>query len=242
MKSLITAFITTIFIISAQAQGITHQVKDKVCRVYKNPSRASEVVKELDPKSWVGVKRTKDEFYEISEGYLHKDDIFLSYHDYKIDSIRREAIELESIEMQKKLDTMNFYLDLYKKSLGKNKLYISHSFNKIYSSVNFTFNIISSYTKKVKYVTIYVQPYNPVDDKIGKPLMFKAVGPISGDKEIHTYEFENAMYSNIISYGSITKVIVQFMDNTSVTLFKKDVSFTDKTLKIVEKLGTLKYD
>ena len=238
MKSLITALITTIFIISAQAQDITHQVKDKVCNVYKNPSRAGQIVKELEPKSWVKILRTYNEFYQIDGGYLHKDDILTSYYQYKIDSIKKEELLLEAIKIKNRIDSINLYLDLFDKSLGTNKLYVSHFFEKEYLSATFTFNIISKHKKKVKYVTIYVQPYNPVDDKIGNPLMFKAVGPISDDKEIHTYTFDNTINSNVLSYIKITKVLVQFMDNTKINLTSKDVTYTDKSLKLIEKLNT----
>jgi len=237
---LLTFFGDTAFGQEYPSKEMTHKVKDKVCIVYKNPSRMSDVSSEISPKKWIKVVKTYKDFFVLENGYLHKDDIDISLHDYKMDSIRIaievEKLQKENIAKQMLLDSIKYYFELYNNSLGKNKIYISTSFDTNYPSAKFIFNIISTHTKKLKYVSIYVQPYNPVNDKIGKPLMFKAVGPIAGDKEIHTYEFENAIISNVLSYVEIIKVVVQFMDNTSITLFKKDVTFSEKTNDIVFKL------
>ena len=243
MKHITFLFILNFILNSAFAQDKTHRVNNYDCSVYTNPSRLSSKIATIEPNRWVKVIKTQNDFYKIKyndkEGYILKTDIQYSFHDYEMDSIRNE-IELSRLkkevdERKKILDSLDYYMEMFNKSLCNQCVYVVPSSDGNGGIIDFTFNVNSRFKKVIKYITFYVQPYNGVDDKIGKLLKFKGVGPISDDK-ISTYQFERALYSNQFSYMKVQKVLIQFMDLSQLTILSKDLNYSKNSIMYIEKL------
>ena len=85
---------------------------------------------------------------------------------------------------------------------------------------------INNYNKTIKYITVNYRVYNPVNDpcKInGKTYTsnVKCVGPIASANDA-SYKFDSpvAYTTNDAFNIKITSVVIQFMDNTTITLTK----------------------
>jgi hypothetical protein len=80
------------------------------------------------------------------------------------------------------------------------------------TGVRFTFH--NPTNKTIKYVNISFAGYNAVDDRVGKIISKRCIGPIEPD-ETASYDFEYAWFTDIIQYAKITSLSVQYKDGTT---------------------------
>ena len=67
--------------------------------------------------------------------------------------------------------------------------------------------------KTIKYVNLTFVGYNAVDDRVGRPITKKCIGPIE-PYEHGAYDFEYAWFTDVVEYAKITSLSVQYMDGT----------------------------
>ena len=86
--------------------------------------------------------------------------------------------------------------------------------------------------KEIKYITFSYLPYNPVNDIVASTIDGKTevsgelTGPIT-TKHNSYVTWENMWYNPTITRAVITKIHIQFMDNTEEMIDGKDVVFMD---------------
>lgn len=80
------------------------------------------------------------------------------------------------------------------------------------TGIRFTFH--NPTNKTIKYVNIGFVGYNGVNDRVGKVISKKCIGPIKPD-ETASYDFEYAWFTDIVEYAKITSLSVQYMDGTT---------------------------
>lgn len=85
------------------------------------------------------------------------------------------------------------------------------------TGVRFTFH--NPTKKTIKYINVSFAGYNPVDDRVGKVVSKKCIGPVAPD-ETATYDFEYVWFTDIVQYARITSLSVQYMDGTVKTVAK----------------------
>lgn len=73
--------------------------------------------------------------------------------------------------------------------------------------------------KTIKYINIGFLGYNAVDDRVGKVISKKCIGPIEPD-ETASYDFEYAWFTDIVEYAKITSLSVQYKDGTTKVVSK----------------------
>ena len=84
-------------------------------------------------------------------------------------------------------------------------------------------NITNNSTKTIKYVTIYFQPYNSVEDEVKCSVLniskrgLNLTGPL-GPNQTSGFLGENMWYNHTISRVSIVGASIEYMDGTSVDL------------------------
>ena len=79
------------------------------------------------------------------------------------------------------------------------------------TGVKFTFH--NPTNKTIKYINLSFVGYNAVNDRVGKTMTRKCIGPIDPD-ETGTYVFEYVWFTDIVEYVKITSLSVQYMDGT----------------------------
>ncbi len=80
------------------------------------------------------------------------------------------------------------------------------------TGIRFTFH--NPTNKTIKYVNIGFVGYNAVDDRVGKVMSKKCIGPIDPD-ETASYDFEYAWFTDIVEYAKITSLSVQYKYGTT---------------------------
>lgn len=101
---------------------------------------------------------------------------------------------------------------------------------------------INTSKKTIKYIWVYVQAYNAVNDPVkpfyGTGLLGsgKGVGPIEpGDKG--SYEFESIWYSNTLDHCKLKSIKVQYMDGSFKTFNSPNsITLSEETLEYINKL------
>jgi len=83
------------------------------------------------------------------------------------------------------------------------------------TSIRFTF--YNPTQKTIKYVNISFVGYNAVDDRVGRPISKRCIGPIEPD-ETASYNFEYAWFTDVVEYAKITSLSVQYKDGTTKTV------------------------
>ncbi len=80
------------------------------------------------------------------------------------------------------------------------------------TGIRFTFH--NPTKKTIKYVNIGFVGYNAVDDRVGKVMSKKCIGPIEPN-ETASYDFEYAWFTDIVEYAKIRSLSVQYKDGTT---------------------------
>lgn len=94
------------------------------------------------------------------------------------------------------------------------------------TGVRFSFH--NPTAKTIKYVNVSFVGYNAVDDRVGRVISKKCIGPI-GPEETASYDFEYAWFTDIVEYAKITSLSVQYMDGTTKVVAKpSSVVWTDE--------------
>lgn len=73
--------------------------------------------------------------------------------------------------------------------------------------------------KTIKYVNVSFVGYNAVDDRVGRAISKRCIGPIEPD-ETASYDFEYAWFTDVVEYAKMTSLSVQYMDGTTKTVAK----------------------
>ena len=85
--------------------------------------------------------------------------------------------------------------------------------------------------KTIKYINVSFVGYNAVDDRVGKAISKKCIGPIEPD-ETASYDFEYAWFTDVVEYAKITSLSVQYRDGTTKTVANpRSVVWTDDASK-----------
>lgn len=85
--------------------------------------------------------------------------------------------------------------------------------------------------KTIKYVNVAFVGYNAVDDRVGRVISKRCIGPIAPD-ETASYDFEYAWFTDVVEYAKMTSLSVQYKDGTTRTIAKpQSVVWSDDTQK-----------
>ena len=254
MRIIIVLLITLTFHLIARSQQRTHLTKkDGYTEVVKTQNPFSEVIYKIPPNSWVSLLKTINNQifyikYDTITGYILSKDLSMTLDKYEIDSINngikrlKDSIELNKLNnqillLQSKTDSLSKYLELFEKTLCENCLYANAIPSSEYKNIyNLNITVLSKYKKSIKYITFYVQAFNPVNDKIGPLIENKAVGPINYNENVK-YDFDNAIISKSLKYIKLIKVKVEFMDKTIVILRDKQFSYSAKSQFYMDKIS-----
>ena len=90
-----------------------------------------------------------------------------------------------------------------------------------------SFELLNSSNKTIKYITFNFIGYNAVDDPVtsrGKSLITRrGIGPIGPD-ETASYDFEYVWFTDIVEYGKIHSITIQYKDGSTRTYSGKSVA------------------
>lgn len=86
---------------------------------------------------------------------------------------------------------------------------------------SFAFDLINPTKKTIKYITVNVVGYNPVNDRVASKGKYvqsvKCVGPIKPG--VHAkYRFEYVWFTDLVENAKITSITVQYMDGSVKTI------------------------
>lgn len=99
------------------------------------------------------------------------------------------------------------------------------------TGINITF--LNPTEQIIKYISITFQGYNAVDDKYGRPVTKRCIGPI-GPKETASYQFEYVWFSDVIEYAKIRSITVTYKNGTTKTISNPNpIMLTDNILKTI---------
>ncbi|MDE6649522.1 MAG: hypothetical protein K2K45_06305 [Muribaculaceae bacterium] len=158
--------------------------------------------------------------------YIPADKVYLPQEsNLKLDSLMNssQAVRDEFFEFAKALSYYTNYQKL-EKSLNTIKGFSSKGISipnwGVYDMSEYTdgtgirFTFHNPTNKTIKYVNIGFVGYNAVDDRVGKAMTKKCIGPIEPD-ETASYDFEYAWFTDIVDYAKISSLSVQYMDGTT---------------------------
>ena len=98
------------------------------------------------------------------------------------------------------------------------------------TGISFTF--VNPTNKIIKYVNVSFVGFNAVDDRVGKLISKRCIGPIEPNEEA-TYSFDYTWFTDIVEYAKITSISVQYKDGTTKTITKpSSVFWSDSTKKV----------
>ena len=116
------------------------------------------------------------------------------------------------------------YLDNVKK-LAPHGFFVDWGWDNEYSMITFNFKYMNTNKKTIKYITVYWTVKNDVGD-VRKTGYFKGTGPLK-EWESASWDWDSSSYfvAGDASIMNITKVVLNYMDGTSVTLSKNKIVF-----------------
>lgn len=85
------------------------------------------------------------------------------------------------------------------------------------TGIRFTFH--NPTNKTIKYVNIGFVGYNAVDDRVGRTISKRCIGPIEPG-ETASYDFEYAWFTDVVDYAKMTSLSVQYKDGTTKVVAK----------------------
>jgi len=210
--------------------GATHITIDKPTILYESPSHHSKAIDTIPANHFIKSLKYKEFFHTVDYngkiGYLFMDDV-------EMDIVEYNNLNTQIDQARKKLDSIEYYYGKFMNSLEPNKVFVTIDVDTEDDFLDYNVNIRSTWKKQINYVTVFVQAYNPVDDKIETAKSLKCVGPINFNKkldDVSSYTFENSLYTSIFSYARITKVIVDFKDKSQIIYKENDVKYSKKSL------------
>jgi len=189
--------------------------------------------------------------------YIDKDDVNFVF--WK--NINTDSINSLSPDEQSKLDSKakyigsligDSYFNKYNKFLDKARYYgvildhySNHKHDEYTDAQDFEVAFYNPTKKTIKYIWITLKGYNSVDD----PVMFnngrytstkQCIGPIA-PRETSRYNFEYVWFDNIVEYGLIQRIKIQYMDRTikiinNVSNIEPDMELQNRIDEII-KLG-----
>lgn len=102
----------------------------------------------------------------------------------------------------------------------KSELLIGYTFrDNTIDFIDIDITIVNLSKKTIKYVTVYIDGFNAVDDKVGSTKIVRGIGPIKFANR-GVYGFENVWLTNIVETISIPQIKIEYMDKT-IKIFKK---------------------
>lgn len=109
------------------------------------------------------------------------------------------------------------------------------------TGIHFTFH--NPTNKTIKYINLGFVGYNAVDDRVGKVMSKRCIGPIEPD-ETASYDFEYAWYTDIVEYAKITSLSVQYKDGTTKVVSNPSSVVWSKDVHngLSSRLDKLKYE
>ena len=162
------------------------------------------------------VSRRKKQAMDIflsNKNKLKQDSIEITKMMLRADSLYKLGLERARIDSLK--EDQEYLFDA--KELAKNEFgYFNFKYSTSNKITDFSINVYNaSKTKKtIKYICLTIKAINPVDDIIGKPKVFRCVGPIEFNNASN-YAFDTAFISNIVDRLEIINVKIEYMDKTT---------------------------
>lgn len=173
--------------------------------------------------------RGKDYYKGVLDGkafYIPADKVFLPEESrLKVDSLvnSSQVVRDEFFEFAKALSHYSYYQKLGN-AINTVKGFASKGISipswGVYDMSEYTdgtgirFTFHNPTNKTIKYINIGFVGYNAVDDRVGKVMSKKCIGPIEPD-ETASYDFEYAWFTDIVEYAKITSLSVQYKDGTT---------------------------
>ena len=158
--------------------------------------------------------------------YIPANKVYLSEESrLKVDSLvnSSQAVRDEFFEFAKALSHYSHYQNL-ENAINTVKGYASKGISipswGVYDMSEYTdgtgirFSFFNPTNKTIKYINIGFVGYNAVDDRVGKVISKRCIGPIEPN-ETASYDFEYAWFTDIVEYAKITSLSVQFKDGTT---------------------------
>jgi hypothetical protein len=158
-----------------------------------------------------GTKKEKKELTkEQKDSIAYADSIEVA----EKDSIERERFVKDSLKISNSIRVFKYYT------------HNPNSAGGVSASINFK-NISD---KEIKYVTFYVQVYNAVDDQVYCTITnecmksLQVTGPIKPGATKNAF-WDCLWYNSTIGYMVITKIEIEYMDNSEVIIPEKKLKY-----------------
>ena len=178
-------------------------------------------------------------FSDYSKTYFSKIVNNLNIDVYETTNELMTAIELsqqkEKKEEQRKIYEDSLFVEAvkYMKKVIPNAYIDDWDWENDYGTLNLWIKIANTSKKKIKYVTVYWQSKNDVGD-VRDHGYLKGTGPV--EPECFGYwHWDNTFHflSGDVTYLSITKIVITYMNGSSVTLYGKSLKFSDDANDII---------
>lgn len=165
-------------------------------------------------------------YYKGEKLYIGQDELYVSPENYNVINNIDDSLKA-SFE-----DTARYYsnllykrdllllTDLFEKSSKQGLVILNKRLqdeSEYIEGIGLEINVFNPTKKTIKYITFTILGYNAVNDKVGKHIVKKCIGPINPG-ERGEYEFKYLWLTDIIESCKITNIKIQYMDNSFKTI------------------------